>query len=358
MKSHYHTTARWLVLLVGLIPWTTSEMLQAQEAGSKGHLLVTSFDNHSVFRYDAATGDYVDTFIPHKSGGLVEPWGILFGPHDGQVYVSSGTFTPPSQKKAVLRYDAVTGAYLNDFTESGHLDSPRGIIFGPDGHLYVADRSPADNRLGRVVRYHGLTGEFLDQFVPDGFVGRPSGLVFGPKGHGRPGFDLYVASLPTSNILQYDGTTGEFIGEFVPSGSGGLSYPGGLVFGPDGNLYVTVLDLGKGDSVLRYQGPWGRSPGAFMDAFVPPGSGGLTAPVGLLFGPDVNGDGVQDLYVTSGEQNPNFVTKPHTSAIKVYDGQTGAYLRDFVAPGSSRLDGPSYFTFTHTDPVTLGYFGD
>ena len=358
MKIRSNICIKLFALCVGLLCLAAAQSGHGQIPGSKGYLLVTSFDNHSVFRYDAATGAFVDTFIPHRSGGLVQPWGIIFGPHDGQVYVSSGTFTPPAQKKAVLRYDAVTGAFLGDFTENGHLDSPRGIIFGPDGHLYVADRSPADNRLGRVVRYHGLTGQFLDQFVPDGFVGRPSGLVFGPKGRGRPGFDLYVASLPTSSILQYDGATGEFISEFVPSGSGGLSYPGGLVFGPDGNLYVTVLDLGKGDSVLRYQGPWSASPGAFIDAFVTPGSGGLTAPIGLLFGPDVNGDGVQDLYVTSGEQNPNFVTKPHTSAIKVYDGQTGAFIRDFVSPGSSGLDAPSYFTFTQTDPVTLNYLGE
>lgn len=182
--------------------------------------------------------------------------------------------------------------------------------------------------------------------------------MFGPKGQGQSGLDLYVASLPTSSILQYDGDTGALVGEFVPSGSGSLSYPGGLVFGPDGNLYVTVLDLGKGNSVLRYQGPRSANPGAFIDAFVAPGSGGLTAPIGLLFGPDVTGDGHQDLYVTSGEQNPNFITKPHTSAIKVYDGQTGAFIRDFVAPGSSRLDAPSYFTFTDTDPVTLEYLGD
>jgi hypothetical protein len=326
-------------------------------AGGAGYLLVTSFDNHKVVRYDAATGAFVDEFVPFKSGGLVQPFGVIFSPHDGHLYVTGGLFSGPGQKKEVLRYDGLTGAYLDDFTEPGHLDSPRGVVFGPDGHLYVADRLAADISLGRVVRYHGLTGAFLDEFVPAGAAPRPSGLVFAPKGRGRPGLDLYVAGLVTSNILRYDGATGAFLGEFVPSGSGGLDYPGALTFGPDGNLYVSVFALGEGDRVLRYQGPNGRSPGAFIDAFVPPGSGGLIAPLGLLFGPDANGDGHQDLYVVSAELSEGLTAKKHTSAIKLYDGVTGAYLRDFVPPGGPALDGPNLMTFTGTHPTTLAYIG-
>lgn len=153
VESHSNTLSKWFALVIGLLCFAAAEIAHGQIAGSKGYLLVTSFDNHSVFRYDAATGDFVDTFIPHKSGGLVQPWGIVFGPYDGQVYVSSGTFTPPSQKKGVLRYDAVTGAYLDDFTESGHLDSPRGIIFGPDGHFFRI--SSRNNSLGTLIDCDG-----------------------------------------------------------------------------------------------------------------------------------------------------------------------------------------------------------
>ena len=56
-----------------------------------------------------------------------------------------------------------------------------------------------------------------------------------------------------------------------PPGSGGLVRAQGLTFGPDGNLYVSSS---VNDQVLRYDG----STGAFLDAFVSQGSGGLDGP--------------------------------------------------------------------------------
>jgi DNA-binding beta-propeller fold protein YncE len=69
-------------------------------------------------------------------------------------------------------------------------------------------------------------------------------MVFGPDGH-----HLYVSSYETDEVLRYD-TTGAFIDAFVSSGSGGLDNPEGLIFGPDGNLYVSS---GGTDEVLRYK---------------------------------------------------------------------------------------------------------
>jgi len=82
---------------------------------------------------------------------------------------------------------------------------------------------------------------------------------------------LLVSSNETDSVLRFDAMTGAFIDTFVPSGSGGLNGPIGLVFGADGNLYVSsVVSL----SVLRFDGVTG----AFIDAFVPSGSGGLDPP--------------------------------------------------------------------------------
>jgi hypothetical protein len=184
--------------------------------------------------------------------------------------------------------------------------------------------------------------------------------VFGPSGRESGGLDLYVNDEDTGNILRYDGTTGAFLGVFVQGGSGGLGNPSGFVFGPDGNFYVADLALfGSTPAVLRFQGPAGPTPGAFMDAFVPAGRGGLLQPFGVLFGPDRTGDGRQDLYVNSADvHESSFQTsRPHTSSVKVYDGVTGGYLADFVAAGSGGLDTPILMTFTETDPVTLAYTG-
>lgn len=124
---------------------------------------------------------------------------------------------------------------------------------------------------------------------------------------------LYITSGGASNsILGYDGTTGAFAGAFVTTGSGGLSSPTGMTFGPDGNLYVTSSST---QSILRYDGVSGD----FIDVFVPTGSGGLSAPTGLTFGPDGN------LYV--GDSAP-------INDVKRYHGTTGAFI-DIFAGGAS-----------------------
>jgi len=151
---------------------------------------------------------------------------------------------------------------------------------------------------GNILRYDGETGAFIDEFVSPGvgglcqgvFIG-PAGMVFGPDGN------LYVTCAVgnVGFVLRYDGRTGVPLpgpwgtpgtAEFVPAGSGGLINPPGLEFGPGGNLYVARFEA---DRVLRYNG----QTGAFIDAFVTTSSGGLDAPTGLVFGPDGH------LYVSS-----------------------------------------------------------
>jgi DNA-binding beta-propeller fold protein YncE len=132
---------------------------------AESYLLIADFNRDSVRRYDGTMGAFVDTFVPKHSGGMNQPWGVLFGPHDHDLYVSTGEFGGPGQLKAVLRYDSASGAFIDEFSRGGDLKSPRGIIFGPDGDLYVADRNlPA--REGRVARYDGTSGAYLGDFVP------------------------------------------------------------------------------------------------------------------------------------------------------------------------------------------------
>src|SRR5437016_5893612 len=78
---------------------------------------------------------------------------------------------------------------------------------------------------------------------------------------------LLVCSHNTHSVLRYDGTTGSFLDAFVPSDSGGQGPTHGLIFGPDGNLYVGDV---AADAVRRFDG----KTGAFLDLFVAPHSGG------------------------------------------------------------------------------------
>ena len=133
--------------------------------------------------------------------------------------------------------------------------------------------------------------------------------------------DLVVLSWDTWNVLRYDATTGDFIDEMVPKLDGGMNKPYGVVFGPDGNLYVTAGQFagpGQIQAVLRYDG----STGAFIDEFA--GEGELVDPRGLIFGPD------GDLYVAD-----NSGGSPGGRVLR-FDGQTGEYQGDFVSPGVDR----------------------
>src|SRR5262249_20790786 len=155
---------------------------------------------------------------------------------DNSLYVVSQT------NNEVLRYNANTGQFLNTFVtpNSGGLSQPVGMVFGPDNNLYVASQTT-----NQVLRYNGTTGAFKDVFVSAGLVGltSPTGITFGPDGN------LYVCSNTTWSIMRYQGPLGASPGSalpasgqtranFVPYRSGGLIEPNRAIFGPDGDLYV------------------------------------------------------------------------------------------------------------------------
>jgi len=130
--------------------------------------------------------------------------------------------------------------------------------------------------------------------------------------------DLFVSNLEVNDVLEYNGTTGAFVGVFA-SGSG-LSAPAGLVFGPNGNLFVTSSNSNE---VLEYDG----TTGAFITTFA--SGGGLRGPQDLTFGP--NGD--------------LFVTSVVTNEVLEYNGTTGAFVTSFASTGGAGLHDPTGLAF-------------
>ncbi len=84
----------------------------------------------------------------------------------------------------------------------------------------------------------------------------------------------------------------------------------------------------------------------------------MLSPSGVLFGPDGNGDGQQDLYVTNSDFTGIGNDQARDGNVKRYDGVTGAFIDTFVPIGSGGLNNAWGLTFTETDPVTLAYTGD
>ncbi len=190
-----------------------------------------------------------------------------------------------------------------------------GMDFGPDGNLYVSDHFAS-----RVLRYDGSTGSFIGIFVASGSGGLDDAelIKFGPDE------DLYVCSANDGSVMRYSGTTGALLpgplgalgtAQFVTPGSGGLSNPHDLAYGPDGNLYVASFGS---SAVIQYDG----TTGAFLSQFV---AAGVPSAHGVGFGGDDN------LYVASFG----------SSGIAHFDGSNGSPLGNFVAPGVGGLSGPA-----------------
>jgi hypothetical protein len=133
---------------------------------------------------------------------------------------------------------------------------PRGVVFGPDGLLYISNvpnpPQPVGTGLGgQVLRYDPDTGAF-DIFVNDtggtGLLNRPEGLVFGPDGK------LYITifranSNDTDSIRIYnaDGSFASKIDLYTVGDP--RAYAQALLFGPSGNLFVPITSIGE---VRRY----------------------------------------------------------------------------------------------------------
>ena len=295
----------------------------ALAAPARADLLVASSETDAVLRYDAVSGAFRGSFVAAGAGGLDQPRGMAVGP-DGALYVASFL------TDEVLRYDGATGAFVDAFVAagSGGLNGPTHLTFGPSGDLYVGSFF-GDS----VLRYDGTTGAPLGAFVASGSGGLhpPAGLVFGPD------TNLYVASGITDEVLRYDGTTGAFVDAFVAAGSGGLDGPGGLDFSAGGDLLVASTISG---AVLRYDG----TTGDFVDAFVAAGSGGLVVPIDLV----AASDGL--LYVGSSAPGTG------SDAVLRYDGTTGAFVDAFVPAGAGGLDGPFGLFFADIPAPPLGPF--
>lgn len=216
---------------------------------------------------------FIDRFVPEGSGGLFTPRSAIFGP-DGNGDGIGDLYVPSASSNEVLRYDGITGAFIDAFVTagSGGLNSPGGLAFGADGNLYVSSFSG-----NQVLRYDGVTGAFIDA-IASGLNG-PLGITTASDGA------LYIANQDANEILKYDSSG---LSTFINAGSGGLAMPRNAMFGPDGNgdgygdLYVASRGS---EQVLRYDGRTGASLGVF--ASVPNG------PIWLEFG----GDGY--LYTTA-----------------------------------------------------------
>ncbi|MCC6681948.1 MAG: hypothetical protein IT445_13695 [Phycisphaeraceae bacterium] len=112
-------------------------------------------DGGRILRFDAM-GNFLDVIATEGIDFTGRPEALTMGP-DGNLYMSVAFGTTGSDKiyKIDLIDDSISLFVDTNFV-GGTLDNPRGIAFGSDGNLYVADRQN-----GVVRKFSGVNGSFL-----------------------------------------------------------------------------------------------------------------------------------------------------------------------------------------------------
>lgn len=166
---------------------------------------------------------------------------------------------------------------------------------GPPPPRLGVDLAVVSRFSNSVLRFDG-SGAPAGIFGTDPLLTDPVGITFGPDGN------LYVSVLNTDRVLRFDGKTGASMGLFTAPGA--VTSARNVNFGPDGNFYVAD---GMVDKIYRF------APGGdFIDVFIQdPAINGLLS---FTFGPDGN------VYVVS----------VLTGKILKFDGHTGAPAGEFA----------------------------
>ena len=349
-RSLYLLTKRWVAPVLLLLVAAVS--IRSAVADSD-ILYVGDVNTNTVKRFDADTGQLLGggnsggVYFAPSSGGLFGPRGLLA--ISNKLFVVNQNVDQPKNGE-VLRYklnDGVPDGALIPSSDSHAPFAPRGIVSWR-GVIYVADFNDAG--LGLLLAFDEKSGKFLREFSPpDGFAYtfHPRGLVIGPNGL------LYVSNFPDLNpesqkggqVLVFDPDTLDFIGAFIvdAGGKGQLNRPEGLVFGPDGNLYITsfrnVADAENDtDSIRIYDGHTSAFKGKIdLYAIGEPRASAQA----LLFGP-----GGKLFVPISGGADAGQVRRYDVST-KMFDV--------FASPADS--SSLWYLTFGKTNPGTLVYEG-
>ena len=177
---------------------------------------------NQILRFDRKTGAFEAVVDPANAAGLDDPEAMAF--RGGLLYVTSTPETTPGE---VLVYNPRNNTFVKKFVPAAtsHIVDPTGLVFGPHRDLFLSSAATSE-----VMRYDGKTGAFKGVFIPTGLGGlnEAEGMAYGPTGTGN----LFVASELGNAVLEYDRTTGAFVREFVAANSGGLSEPTFITFGP------------------------------------------------------------------------------------------------------------------------------
>ena len=370
--------------------------------GPDGSLYIADSQNHRVRRIDAAgiittvagngtpgfAGDNADA----TAAQLNTPYGVALGP-DGSLFIVDQFNYRVRKVRPDGKIVTIAGNGSSTYGGDGGPATsagmqPWGVAVGPDGAVYIADRSNSrlrmvdQNGIISTVAGNGLAGPNADG-VPATTVnlGVPSDVALGPDGSlyivvGGPGRIRKVT--PQGIISTIAGTTAGFSGDGGPANLAQIDSPVRLAVGPDGSIYIPDT----GNQRLRWIGTEGiitTIAGKGTAAFS--GDGGLATqaqfndPYAVAVGPDgsvyvadsfnqrirkiasaLPGGSVSDLLLASSDGSELYVFSGAGRHKKTLDALTGAVRAQFAYDSENRLlsvdDGDGNVTSIERDGTT------
>ncbi len=352
LTSHYRNVLRHILLsaALGLSALSVSQPSTAQE------LFIGDLGDNSIKGFDVAGGTYLGAFVPSGTAGLKGPIGMIF---TGGKLVVVNQNIDTNLSGEILQFDSTTGTFVGKLVASSDRNAPffpQGIVRGgPDQGFYLADVGIKNGQCANQgnIKEYDAAGAFLGNLDQHRFTAEfhPRGVVFGPDGL------LYVSAIGcldptdphfspiTGYILRFNASTKAFVDVFASNSTvPDLHRPEGLVFDSAGNLWVTSFRANTNDidKILKLDGRTGAlldklmlwtppAPRAYAQAII-------FGPGGNLYIPITGGDAT-----TAGQVRRCNPTTKHCDVIVPANSSGGA------------LQKPWFLIFRKSDAATLNY---
>jgi DNA-binding beta-propeller fold protein YncE len=169
-----------------------------------GHYCLTLRRRGTIFSLPPQLDGEGKRLLPE--GSVPFPRGFGFG-HDGQLYLSSGIGPAGQGDNTVAVFDADGRLRAARLVSDPEL-SPLDLAIAPGGNLIISSEWPFGSpaATATIREYEPSAGKLVRVLTPDGSVkfGRPRGLRFGPDGH------LYCVG--QHHVVAFDFPSGKFLG--------------------------------------------------------------------------------------------------------------------------------------------------
>jgi DNA-binding beta-propeller fold protein YncE len=213
-----------------------------------GNVYVADTWNHRIQKFDAQ-GTYLLNWGTFAQVGMGDAsgWGAFFGPRDVAVGPDGNVYVTDTGNKRVQVFGP-EGAFLRQFggggREAGKLDEPVGIALDAAGQIFIVDTW---NHRVQVFTNDGFPLRQWD--LASWQINNPEEKPFLAVHEDR----VYVSVPSQGRVLAFT-SDGTYVWG-VEQGSDGVSpltFPEGILVGPDGVLYVADAHTGK---VIGFQVP-------------------------------------------------------------------------------------------------------